>query len=97
MHEAIRNVDKPTVVRFLRSSLETRRRFTFDPETLESWPGSILILSSQDDALSRHSLQRLRARYPRATTKLLKEGGHHTFLFFPNAYTAALSGFLQRE
>lgn len=95
MHEAIRNVDKSTVVRFLRSSLETRRRFTFDPETLESWPGSILILWSQDDALSRPSLQRLRARYPGATTKLLKEGGHHTFLFFAEAYTAALTGFLE--
>ena len=93
--EAIRNVDKPTVVRFLRSGMETRRRFTFQPEILESWPGSILILSSKDDALSRPSVEKLQARYPKARTELLKEGGHHAFLFFPNAYTAALTRFLQ--
>jgi len=57
-------------------------------------PGSILILSSEDDALSRHSLERLQARYPRARTALIKEGGHHAFIFFPKAYTAALRGFL---
>jgi lipase len=93
--EAIRNVDKPTVVRFLRSGLETRRRFTFEPELLESWSGSILILSSKDDALSRPSVENLQARYPKAKTELLEEGGHHAFLFFPNAYTTALTRFLQ--
>jgi pimeloyl-ACP methyl ester carboxylesterase len=95
IQEAIRNVDKPTVVRFLRSGLETRRRFTFEPEILESWPGSILILSSQDDALSRPSIEKLQARYPRATTELLEDCGHHAVLFFPEAYTAALRQFLQ--
>lgn len=95
VQEAIRNVDKPTVVRFLRSGLEARRRFTFKSETLESWSGSILVLSSHDDALSQHSLEQLQARYPGARTELLKEGGHHAFLFFPEAYTAALSAFLQ--
>ena len=57
-------------------------------------PGSILILSSEDDALSRHSLEDLQARYPRARTELLEEGGHHAFIFFPEAYTAALRAFL---
>lgn len=94
MQEAIHNIDKPTVLRFLHSGLETRRRFTFEPEVLESWPGSILILSSRDDALSRPSIERLQARYPRARISLLEEGGHHAFLFFPEAYTAALQMFL---
>jgi len=96
MQEAIANIERSTYVRFLRSSLETRRRFTFEHRALESWPGSILILSSEDDALSRHSLERLQARYPRARTELLKEGGHHAFIFFPDAYTAALKGFLDQ-
>jgi lipase len=97
VQEAIRNVDKPTVVRFLRSGLETRRQFTFEPEILESWSGSILILSSRDDALSRPSVEKLQVRYPRAMTEFFKEGGHHAFLFLPDTYTAALRRFLEGE
>ena len=97
IREAIRNVDKPTVVRFLRSGLETRRRFAFEPEVLESWSGSILILSSQDDPLSQPSIEKLLTRYPGARTELLEAGGHHAFLFFPELYTAALTRFLEGE
>jgi lipase len=94
MREAIPNIERSMYVNFLRSSLAARRSFTFDPAVLNSWPGSILILSSQDDALSRQSVEQLQARYPRAETHLLEAGGHHAFLFFPKAYTAALKGFL---
>ena len=93
--EAIRHVNKTVVVRFLRSSLETRRRFTYDATILDRWAGSALILSSQDDALSRQSVDRLQRRYPIAQVELLAEGGHHAFLFFPDEYTAALIRFLE--
>jgi ubiquinone/menaquinone biosynthesis C-methylase UbiE/pimeloyl-ACP methyl ester carboxylesterase len=96
LREAIPNVERSMYVNFLRSSLTARRSFTFEPEALDSWPGSILILSSQDDALSRQSVEQLQARYPRATTHLLESGGHHAFLFFPEAYTAALKDFLDK-
>ena len=85
IEKAVQNVDKGTVLRFLRSGLETRRKFTFAPQSLKSWPGSILILSSKDDALSCETVDQLRARYPRAKTEILAEGGHHAFLFFPQA------------
>jgi pimeloyl-ACP methyl ester carboxylesterase len=94
LREAIPNVERRMFVRFLRSGLDARRRFRFDPQALESWPGAILILSSEDDALSRDALAKLQARYPRATTDLLPAGGHHAFLFFPDDYTAALRRFL---
>lgn len=94
VEEALLDVEKAMVVRFLRSGLETRRRFVYEPEVLASWPGSILLLASRDDALAQPTLEKLQARYPRAETKLLEKGGHHTFLFFPEAYTAALRGFL---
>lgn len=93
--EAILDVDRATVVRFLRSSLETRRRISFDPAILDRWAGSALILSSQDDALSQQSVERLQSRYPMARVELLAEGGHHTFLFFPDDYTSALMRFLE--
>jgi len=94
MEEALPNVERAIVVGFLRNSLDTRRSFTFAPEALRSWPGSILMLSSKDDALSQSSVEELQARYPRAHTTWLDEGGHHAFLFFPEAYTAALREFL---
>lgn len=95
--EATRNVEKAAFVGFLRSTLTGRKQFTFDPGALDSWPGSILILTSEDDPLSRGKVERLRARYPRAETAVLEQGGHHSFLFFPEAYTAALKEFLARS
>ncbi|MGD8245528.1 MAG: alpha/beta hydrolase [Anaerolineae bacterium] len=94
LREAVPNVERSMFVGFLRSGLEARRAFTFDPQALESWPGSILILSSEDDALSRDAVGKLQERYPKARTELLPEGGHHAFLFFPDAYTTALTRFL---
>jgi pimeloyl-ACP methyl ester carboxylesterase len=92
--EASSRVNKEMFVRFIQASLEMRRDFVFKPETLKSWPGEILILSSKDDQLSIGSLEKLQARYPRARTHIFEQGGHHTFMFFPEAYTAALKTFL---
>ena len=94
LRESIPNIERSMYVNFLRSSLVARRNFAFEPAVLDAWPGSILILSSQDDALSRQSVAQLQARYPRAKPHLLEAGGHHAFLFFPAAYTAALKEFL---
>ena len=92
--EASFHIHKAMIVRFLQGAVETRRRFVSEPEVLESWPGETLILASRDDQVSVPSLEKLQARYPRARTHLFEEGGHHTFMFFPEAYTAALKGFL---
>ena len=92
--EASSRIEKEMFVRFIQGSLEMRRSFVFKPETLETWPGEILVLSSKDDPLSIHSLDKLKARYPRARTHIFEEGGHHTFMFFPEAYTTALKTFL---
>ena len=62
---------------------------------MESWPGKILILGSRDDEAAVHSLEKLQARYPRASTHLFGQGGHHAFMFFPEAYAATLSAFLE--
>ena len=52
------------------------------------------MLGSRDDTAAFGSLGKLQARYPNATTHVFEEGGHHTFMFFPEAYTAALKTFL---
>jgi pimeloyl-ACP methyl ester carboxylesterase len=88
------NITKEMVEGFLRESLELRKRFIFRPEFLDSWPGETLILASSDDNVALASLAKLQARYPRARTHVLEEGGHHAFMFFPDAYTDALKTFL---
>jgi pimeloyl-ACP methyl ester carboxylesterase len=94
LREAIPTIERGMFAGFLRSGLEARRHFTFDPRALDAWPGRVLILSSEDDALSRPGVEALRARYPRTQVELLPQGGHHAFLFFPEVYTAALRRFL---
>ena len=92
--EASSRIEKEMFVGFIQGSLDMRRSFVFKPETLETWPGEVLVLSSKDDPLSIHSLDELKARYPRARTHVFEEGGHHTFMFFPETFTAALKTFL---
>jgi aminoacrylate hydrolase len=95
--EASSRITKTMFVRFLEGSMEVRRRFVFKPQVLESWAGETLILASKDDQAAYASLGKLQARYPRAQTHLFEEGGHHTFMFFPEAYTAVLKEFMERS
>jgi pimeloyl-ACP methyl ester carboxylesterase len=94
--EASSRITKTMFVRFLEGSIAVRRGFVFEPEVLESWAGETLILASKDDQAAYASLGKLQARYPRAQTHLFEEGGHHTFMFFPEAYTAVLMEFVER-
>jgi lipase len=93
--EAGARFSKEMLLRFLQSGIELRQRFVFDPEVVASWPGRVLLLASRDDEMAVASLERLEALYPQAETHLFDEGGHHTFMFFPEAYTDALSAFLE--
>ena len=92
--EASSRITKTMFVRFLEGAVETRRSFVSKQEVLESWVGETLILASKDDKAASASLGKLQARYPKAQTHLFEEGGHHTFMFFPEAYTAVLKEFL---
>lgn len=92
--EASARMDKNMVLRFLQEGLETRRSFMARPEALDSWTGEVLILSSKDDDNTIAGVNKLQRRFPRARTHLFEEGGHHTFLFFPEAYTSVLKAFL---
>lgn len=86
---------KEMFLRFLQGGVDARRRFVFKPDAVESWPGQILLLASRDDEMAVGGLEKLRARYPGARSHLFDEGGHHTFMLFPEEYTAALSAFLE--
>jgi pimeloyl-ACP methyl ester carboxylesterase len=88
------SIDKQVLLGFVGGSLNASPRLAFQPEELASWPGEMLILASRDDELAYRSLPLLQERYPRATTHVFEQGGHHTFMFFPEAYTLVLKTFL---
>jgi pimeloyl-ACP methyl ester carboxylesterase len=92
--EAGRRITRRVVLDFLRNGMALRRESVFRPEVLERWNGRMLILGSRDDTVTLPALEKLKARYPAARVQLFDEGGHHTFLLYPEAYTAALSHFL---
>jgi aminoacrylate hydrolase len=94
--EASSRITRTMFVRFLEGSMEVRGHFMFRPQVLESWAGETLILASKDDQAAYASLGKLQARYPRAQTHLFEEGGHHTFMFFPEVYTAVLKEFVEK-
>lgn len=94
--QAAASIDKTAIVNFLQMGLEMRRSWVWRPDALESWPGQVLILASQDDQLTMSSLAKLQARYPAARTHLFERGGHHTFMLFPRQYTETIARFLEQ-
>ena len=94
--EAMAHFTKEMFLRFLESGARFRRGFVFKPDVVESWPGQVLLLASRDDEMAADALEKLQSRYSGARSHLFEEGGHHTFMLFPEDYTAALDGFLRR-
>ena len=92
--EQAARLDKEMFVSFMKLGLDTRQDFTFKPEVIEAWPGRMLLLTSEDDDFSYPRLEILQDRYPQASTHVFPAGGHHTYLFFPEAYTVAVERFL---
>ncbi len=95
--EQAAKLEKETFRQFMELGLETRRSFTFEPDDVKAWPGRMLILTSEDDGFSYPRLALLQERYPRSETYIFEAGSHHTFLFFPEAYTEILAQFLAGE
>jgi aminoacrylate hydrolase len=93
--EAGARFTKEMFLRFLQSSIQVRQHFVFKSDAVESWPGQVLLLASKDDEMAIRSLEKSQARYPKARIHVFDKGGHHTFMFFPRTYTAALSSFLE--
>ncbi|MBN1428335.1 MAG: alpha/beta hydrolase [Anaerolineae bacterium] len=87
-------ISKDMVVSFLQNALQLRREYRYEPETITRWQGRTIILNSRDDLATMGSLDKLKQRFPGALVHLFEEGGHHTFMLYPEAYTAALKEFL---
>jgi pimeloyl-ACP methyl ester carboxylesterase len=74
-------------------SFDSTERFT--RRDLQSWPGDVLILEAEHDAVftarERATLRRL---YPRAKRRVFSGGGHAASIDRRDEYTAAIASFL---
>jgi lipase len=95
--ESSARITRQAVLSFLENGIALRREFVFRPEALAGWKGRILILNSRDDSVTFKALEKLQQHYPQATVHLFDEGGHHTFMLYPEAYTAALKDFFSER
>lgn len=103
LRECTLNLRKETSGRFweeiflpsYEKGIESHRSFVFKSEVLQSWPGEILLLSTKDDKWTTGSMEKLKARYPRAKTHMFEQGGHHTILLFPEEYNSVIRDFLK--
>jgi pimeloyl-ACP methyl ester carboxylesterase len=95
--EQAARLSKEMFVSFMKLGLDTRRDFAFKPKVVATWPGRMLLLTSEDDTSSYPKLEILQERYPQASTHVFAAGGHHTYLFYPEAYTEAVVRFLTIE
>ena len=83
-------VTKAMFVNFLSDAAATRRDFVAKPEVIQAWPGTVIVLTSEDDAFSFNSLEEIQNYYPRVQSHVFPEGGHHTLFLFPEQFTEAL-------
>lgn len=77
-------------------SFDSTERFTM--RDLHNWPGKVLILEAEHDAIftapERAALRRL---YPRAQRRIFMGGGHAASIERRDEYTAAIASFLDGE
>jgi pimeloyl-ACP methyl ester carboxylesterase len=96
LSEMGRLLNKQILLQFMEEGVEAHRGFSFNPQVLRDFPGKILILSSKGDAWTAMQEDELRERYPGAQTHVFEQGGHHTFMLFPEIYNRELGDFLDK-
>lgn len=97
LKERGQSIKKENFIQFFDQGIKTTEKFEFDRAVVDAFDGKILILATQDDETAMNDLPIMQARYPQAHTYIFEEGGHHTFLLFPEVYTAVLEEFLDES
>lgn len=83
------------LVNQLELGLDLLERYSWEPKALDGWPGSVLLLFSEDDLTTPEAVREsTTATYPRAQVRLFPSGGHSPGLVHGEAYRAAIDAFL---
>jgi pimeloyl-ACP methyl ester carboxylesterase len=91
-------ITKEECVGRLRIWVEFDLHSRFTPHDLDAWPGRILILEAQADAIyPPHERAALRSLYPRAQVVSFPGLSHAASLARQDGYIEAISGFLSNS
>jgi pimeloyl-ACP methyl ester carboxylesterase len=90
-------VGRADFVTAMRRLIDQTENYTFSPDDLADWPGSILMLFGDGDpATPPEKRQAMKALYPRAETIVFQGGEHGIALSHQEAYFQAIDDFLNR-
>jgi pimeloyl-ACP methyl ester carboxylesterase len=90
-------VGRADFVTAMRRLIDQTENYTFSPDDLDDWPGSILMLFGDGDpATSPEKRQAMKALYPRAETIVFQGGEHGIALSHQEAYFQVIDDFLNR-
>ena len=77
-----------------RLGIDLVRSFRFTPEDLDSWPGRILILESDQDLFTPERRAELRRCYPQASVHTFHGAGHTPWMSHREEYLCVINEFL---
>jgi pimeloyl-ACP methyl ester carboxylesterase len=90
-------VGKADILAGLDRLIDQTQNYTFSPEDLQDWPGSILILfGSEDPGTPREKQEEMRQLYPQAEVKVFEGGEHGIALSHQQEYFSAIDEFLSK-
>jgi pimeloyl-ACP methyl ester carboxylesterase len=90
-------VKRADFVTAMRRLIDQTDNYTFSPDDLQEWPGSILMLfGAGDPATPPEKRQAMEALYPQAETIIFEGGQHAIALSHQEAYFNAIDTFLAR-
>jgi 3-oxoadipate enol-lactonase len=87
MHELVGQLTRADLVSSFDETIDYRLNYHFSPDDLETWPGKVLILQSDDDPATRPAMrQALCNLYPQAQVHTFQGAGHTPFLSQPEEF-----------
>lgn len=91
-------VKREDIIAALQRLVDQTENYTFSPDDLEDWTGSMLVLfGSEDPATPLDKREAMRTLYPRAEIKVFEGGEHGIALTHQEEYFAAIDEFLARS
>lgn len=97
MHELVSNQTRADLVSSFDETIDYRLNYHFSPDDLESWPGKVLILQSDDDPATKPAMRlALRNLYPQAQVHTFHKAGHTPFLSQPDEFYPLVRSFLRQ-
>jgi deazaflavin-dependent oxidoreductase (nitroreductase family) len=96
-HGLVSRLSKAEMRDMYRLGIDLMKSFRFTPEDLDSWPGRILILESDEDPVTPDQRAELRRCYPLAGVHTFRGAGHTPWMSHREEYLSIIKEFLDQE